>query len=264
MESYKSVSVEERFYLGLDLGKQSTFTALCILSPDPTYARRREVWELEADIEMETRKRRPELPVTDVKGERPPRPIFWVRHLERVPLNTHYRDVAKYVAAMLQTGKLAERTEICVDAGGVGNSVAEQLEDAGIYYFERVVITGARQETESGKYHRVPKVDLISAMEVAFQNREIKFPPRMPFAAELEEELENFQSRETAAGNTVFETAKAGAFDDLLLSMSLALRAGKHGEQVGPPPDESLVEPTSGPFRPLEDHELFTLEGFEF
>jgi hypothetical protein len=103
-------------------------------------------------------------------------------------------------------------------------------------------------------------VDLISNVEVAFQNREIKFPPTMPFAAELEEELESFQSRETAAGTTIFEKP-AGKYDDLILAMSLALRIAKRGEEPTLMPDESLTVPLKGPFKPLHSDELFSLDG---
>jgi len=216
--------IEQRYALGLDLGKQSTYSAMCLLSPDPSYARRREVWELEIDVKEEERRHRPELAAAIDSEPEPsrPRPVFWVRHLERIPLNTAYREVARYVAAMLDSPQLAGRVELCVDAGGVGNSVIEQLEDAGVWGFERVVITGAQRESERGPYRRVPKLDLITALEVAFQNQEIKFSPTLPYADALQEELESFQSKITAAGNTVFE--KVGPYDDLLLAASLALR----------------------------------------
>ena len=86
----------------------------------------------------------------------------------------------------------------------------------------------------------VPKNDLISAVEVAFQRREILIPKHLSYAPELVEELEGFQQQETAAGNLVYRK-KSVAYDDMIISLALALRAGRRGERTGPPVDENLV-----------------------
>jgi hypothetical protein len=253
--------IPKRHYMGLDLGKQESYAALSLLAPEKRYARRRYLWEQEEEYEAEHRKQRPEIELAP-SDERAPRPVFKARQVERIPLGSRFHEVAGYIAAMLASPKLKDsEVELVIDASGVGSAVAEILEEAGVRYFEWVSITSGRSEGSSGRFTTVPKNDLISTVEVAFQRREIPIPRHLSYAPELVEELEGFRQEETAAGNLVYRK-KSGAYDDLIISLSLALRAGRRGERFGPPPDESLVDTGRGlPFRGLRDDELFTING---
>ena len=77
------------FFLGLDLGQVSDYTALAIVE----------------------------------KLGRHGDEAFHLRHLERLALGTSYPDVARHVKALLATEELAQKTQCVVDATGVGRPV---------------------------------------------------------------------------------------------------------------------------------------------
>jgi hypothetical protein len=132
--------VAEKFvyYLGLDLGQSSDYTALCVLeepvwvgpqwkSQVPPF---RSGWVSPADIApshlryaiKEARRR-----------GRPPNPPLFVRHLERFSLGTKYTAIVERVRELIETPPLAGKPAVLlVDKTGVGAGVIDQFEHRGI------------------------------------------------------------------------------------------------------------------------------------
>ena len=132
------------FYVGLDLGQSADYTALAV--------------------------------VQDVTKENPAggtEKYLHLRHLERYPLRTLYPDIADQVADLMRNEALSpweydpsrlrhsrHAPELIVDNTGVGPAVTDLLKKKGLR-FKAITITG-------GDKYRVPKRDLVSALEVPF------------------------------------------------------------------------------------------------
>lgn len=256
------VEQEMRYVLGLDLGRKSTYAALCLLALAPEYVRRREVYRLKCDIVLD------ELGDTllayekldELRRTERPRPAFVIQHSERIPLGTRYHDVARYVRTLIEDERLAGRINLCVDAGGVGDVVAEELVEVGLEGFVRV-ITGLHEGARNTFYNRVvSKATLIGNLEVAFQNGQIRFNPDVPYADAFTRELEAFQIHVTPAGNETYRTL-SGEYDDLISSAALANYLFLDLERYEGGDDEDLVGINRDlPFQPLHDGEFFRLK----
>ena len=140
------------------------------------------------------------------------------RHLERLALGTPYPAVATRIAALVQslTGDLV------VDATGVGRPVIDILRDNGLNPVA-VSITGGQSITFDGDLWRVPKRTLVRALVVAFEAGRLKVARGLRFAGALERELRAFERRISARGHDSYGAVGAGAHDDLVIAVALAV-----------------------------------------
>jgi hypothetical protein len=188
---------KKKYYLGLDLGQASDYTALAVLEKQAGAARTAELH---------------------------------CRHLQRWPLRTPYPSIVDDVRKMLDSPRLKEagRPVLVVDATGVGAPVVDLFRRGGINASLRPVqITGGDSVTEGeGGLKRVPKRDLVSTAQVALQTGRLKIAPGLPEAANLANEMQNFKvkiSLETAHDS--YGAWREGSHDDLVLAVCLALWA---------------------------------------
>jgi hypothetical protein len=197
------------FYVGLDLGQSTDFTALAV-------------------VEDGTRR-------SEGRG-RPLERYLHLRHLERYPLRTLYPDIAEAVATLLLDEHLSpneydpsrgryfrKAPELIVDQTGVGPAVTDILRKKGIG-FKAITITGGDSvhNVGSGRY-RVPKRDLVSALEVAFHTGELKVAGGMKLWPELRGELLNFRRKiNLKTAHDSYEHWREGDHDDLVLACALA------------------------------------------
>jgi hypothetical protein len=209
-----------RYFVGLDLGQVSDFTALTVLE-------------------------RPLASIEDVLARR--RPTYSLRHLQRFPLGTPYPSVVQGVVELLGSRLLSGST-LAVDQTGVGRAVVDMLFDAlrgrVACLFYPITITAGHAVTsgESGSLH-VPKKELVGTLQVLLQARRLQVARTLPEAAVLVKELENFRAKVTTARDEAFESWREGQHDDLVLAVALAAWLG---EQALPTPDdlpeETVVE----------------------
>jgi hypothetical protein len=249
------------YFLGLDLGQASDYTAIAVVNLDAAYlavardraarydrldAARKSLFYDGIDLRVMERE------LEEEKLSTIPEPVYEVRHLERMPLRTPYTEVARRVGVLMQTPPLRQKVELVVDATGVGAAVVDILRDAGLY-FKSVVITGGERESRDGDTHRVPKRDLISAAQVLLQNRRLRISAALPEAKTLTEELVNYRLKQNiATGHVGFELLREGQHDDLVLALCLALWvAGKPSPSV----DESLADTLEDP---ISEKDLYT------
>jgi hypothetical protein len=185
------------YIAGLDLGQAADFTALAVLerryAPDP-----RE-------------------PARDLAH-------YDLRQLRRWPLGTPYTTVARDARELFAVPPLAGST-LAVDRTGVGAPVVEMLRQAQINgQLVPIHITGgqhARRDEESRGW-TVPKVELVSALQVAFQARRLRIARGLREAGTLVRELQDFRVRITAAAHETFG-AREGQHDDLVLAVAMAV-----------------------------------------
>jgi hypothetical protein len=121
-----------------------------------------------------------------------------------------------------------------VDQTGVGRAVVEMMADRLRGWVEATLlpiqITGGHAVTigEDGSV-RVPKKELVGAVQVLLQSRRLQIARTLPDAPLLVKELENFRVKITEAANETFGAWREGQHDDLVLATALAAWLGERG-----------------------------------
>jgi phage FluMu gp28-like protein len=189
-----------RFYVGLDLGQKSDFTAIVVTEKVPP--------EGSDDYELH------------------------VRHLERFR-DVLYPDVAERVSRLMDAPELKGKAALAVDATGVGAAVVDMLRRAGLI-FDAVTITGGDTETQSGyDSYRVPKRDLVGNLQVLLQSGRLKIARSLEHAKTLRAELLNFRVKiNVATVHDSYEAWREGNHDDLVLAAALAAWKAQKGEFI--------------------------------
>lgn len=197
--------VNERYWIGLDLGQVHDPTALAVLER------------------------------AELKGEWDPVVFAWrkevawrLRYLERVQLGTEYPDVVARVRQVARSRELAGRSEVVADATGVGRPVVELLQRADLGCgIMPVMITGGEMETQSNGYYRVPKRDLIVGLQVLLQKGELQIAAGLPEGARLMKEMADMRVKITGEGHEQYGAWREGEHDDLVFAVALACWGAK-------------------------------------
>jgi hypothetical protein len=212
------------YCLGLDLGRQADPSALALLR-----------WHL---------------PWPPPRGAAIKPPVYEVPTLKRWPLGTPYLEIARAVAAFINTPPLCEhRPVLIVDATGVGDAVYEMVRHEMVKNSARggiaaVVITAGSAVTQDpnapGRW-RVAKKQLASILQVLLGTRRLQVAAGLPEARTLQDELSKFTVKITDAGNETFEAWRENDHDDLVLAVALAAWAAETLHNVFyPPPQRPL------------------------
>jgi hypothetical protein len=159
-----------------------------------------------------------------------------LRHLERYELGTPYPDIADKVAALMRDERLSpneydasrrrifrSEPELIVDDTGVGRAVADLLKTKGLE-FKALTITGGDEVNAvgAGRY-RVPKRDLVGALEVPFHTGKLKIAEGMELWPSLKKELLNFRRKiDLKTAHDSYEHWRESDHDDLVLAAALA------------------------------------------
>ena len=180
---------------GLDLGRAAEFTAL-------------------AALEKETR--------SDDTG------VYSLRHLERFERHCKYSDIVAAVKGRWARPPLAG-SALVVDQTGVGRSVFDLIKaadvDAALY---RVTLTGGdKHAKEEDGLYRVPKKELVTALQVMLQTGRLRIASGLKHAATLQKELLTFRAK-IGGSNESLGDWREGAHDDLVLAVALAVWAGEN------------------------------------
>jgi hypothetical protein len=144
--------------------------------------------------------------------------VYRVGYLERMPLGTPYPSIVARVGSLL--GRLPG-AELVIDYTGVGRPVFDMFRISGISPIG-VLITGGATETHEGFIHGVPKLTLISRLQVLLHEGRLKIHKDLSEAETLVRELQDFRCEFTAAGALTFN-ARSGRHDDLLLALAIAV-----------------------------------------
>ncbi|MRR31318.1 hypothetical protein EG834_13580 [bacterium] len=184
------------FYVGLDLGQASDYTALSVLE-----------------------RIKPE-------GEA----HYHIRHLERVR-GVPYPAIVDKVAAMLHNPSLEGKAVLVADATGVGVAVIDLFRQAGLKPVA-VSIHGGDRTTHEGDSWRTPKRDLVGVLQVLFQSGRLKISSRLPLAGILQQELLNFKVKiDPQTAHDSYSAWREQDHDDLVLSVALAAWYGEHNKK---------------------------------
>jgi len=163
------------------------------------------------------------------------RPRYQVRHSERM-LGWPYPRVVEQVGGRLAQLPYPHQRWLAADAPGVGRPVIDMLTQAKL---EPIAITlhGGAQLHQDGRAYRVPKRDVVSALQVAFQEGRLKIARQLPLAQMLIDELLAFRVKiDMGTGHDSYSAWREKDHDDLVLATGLAVWMGEWLAKARPPP----------------------------
>ena len=156
-----------------------------------------------------------------------------IRWIERVPLGTDYPRVVNKIASVAEAAQANGwgNVAIVLDSTGVGEPVKDMLRHRTSIQLRAITFTGAEKATQAGTFDwNVPKIDLVTALEVVMQTRRLECVPDCPLQQDLSAELSTFDFSISDRGHASFE-ASAGKHDDLVLALCLAVWWGERPDQ---------------------------------
>jgi hypothetical protein len=213
-----------RYVVGVDVGQASDPTAVCVVEAAK--------WRLYRNDEARLRRPNgvPRPGYVEAMAEMP-KPEYRVRHLERLQLGMPYPLQAAYLVNLI--GRIPGASCL-LDATGVGRPVSDLFRELGLRHTP-VLITAGREVTRKGEFVGVPKLELISRLQASLHAGELKIAAKIPDAAALVRELQEFRASWTESGNLMFN-ARQGAHDDLVIAAALAVWGSTRSD--GPPWDD--------------------------
>jgi hypothetical protein len=166
--------------------------------------------------------------------------FYRTHHLERLPLNTSYRDVAWHIVALLTTlsdRELAMRLSgawthgrigraLYLDATGVGIPVAEDVRalvqtDEKASQWDVYPLTFTHGLTYDRSAGRLGKAYLVSHLQTMLQSDRIDLPKSDPEVEAMVRELKDYDITISQDGADTYG-AKIGSYDDLATALGLA------------------------------------------
>jgi hypothetical protein len=175
-------------------------------------------------------------------------PYYDLRWADRPELGTSYPEVRRRVKEVAEREEIRTSYALVVDLTGVGLAVAQEMVRDGLAPIGISITSGRKvnEEDEDDGIIRVPKKELITTMLLLIQSGRFKASPKVPFAAMLAAEMENFRMKINRRGHETFEAWREGDKDDLVLATAIPLWYAEHVGGIrplnlhpgGPSPDE--------------------------
>ena len=163
------------------------------------------------------------LEIVEDEGEKE----YRLRHIERPERGTTYPKIVERLKEIADSDPLAEVDKtIVIDVTGVGRPIWDLLCEATFDEYtglNGIMITGGNTVTKDGGIHHVPKRDLVTALQVAFQNGTLKIAKGLPEADALVRELTNFKVKISISGHDQYEAWREGIHDDIVLSAAMGV-----------------------------------------
>lgn len=185
----------ERYFLGLDLGRNDP-TALVLVCD-------RQLPEWKTSIRQEL-------------GKRTRTVVFADRIRE-----TAYTDIANHVAKVLARKELSGKTQLCVDATGLGTPFCDVLTEGGIDHLA-ITMTAGASWTRTGYRVTVSKNLLLETLASGFETGALTIVHDLPLRAELTTEIASFELATTQAGNLVLQGGGRGHHADMAVALALS------------------------------------------
>ena len=158
---------------------------------------------------------------------------YQVQYLERLPTGTPYPAQVARVKELHDRLSRDTKTKphLVVDQTGVGRPVVDMLRATGLKPVA-VTITGGDAVSQDGDNYRVPKRDLMSAVQVLLQSERLKIARGLTEAHTLTSELLAFKVSISLKGHDSYGNDvgpwRENPHDDLVLAVALACWYGEH------------------------------------
>jgi len=184
-----------QYLLGLDLGQQNDYSVLSVL-------------ELNKDN------------LTQQVG-------YSLVYLKRYALKTSYITIADNVKLITNSNKFLDKHALVIDQTGVGRPVMDVFKDNNIRPFGITITGGNSTNWEGRREIKVPKRDIVSSLQVVFQNKRIKIAGNLPDIDLIKKELLYFRSKISNSGHDSY-AAISSMHDDIVMSIGLAIWYGEY------------------------------------
>lgn len=191
-----------RNLVGIDLGSRDDYTVIVVL-------------EQRDRIEQISWRHRPKREFESYR----------LVHLSR-SRGQSYTKIVDGIQALLSHDDL-KNSRVVVDTTGLGRPIVDMMKERHLRLIKPVVITGGDRvtsDTVNGlTEHRVPKRDLVGALQILYQNDQLKMPEVLELREKLIVEMLNFRAKiDAASGHDRYEHEGAGDHDDLVIAVALA------------------------------------------
>jgi hypothetical protein len=220
------------YYLGLDLGQARDYSAIALIE-EPVWVEPAWAWEIglgsdgagwqsPARLQPDQAERATYL---SYDRGRPPHPVLSVRHLERFELGTRYPAIIERVCELIRKPPLDGKSIAgLVDKTGVGAAVIDSFVQSGLMPMAITIHGGSEVSPDPHRPgYRVPKRDLVSAVQVLLQNERLKIPRSLNLTETLRKELLNFRVKiDPRTAHDSYEHWREGEHDDLVLATAMA------------------------------------------
>jgi hypothetical protein len=153
---------------------------------------------------------------------------FHLRHIERPERGTTYPKIVDRLKELADSPQLTEKEKVIViDITGVGRPVWDLIRKNDFADpIKGITITGGNTVTNDGSLYYVPKRDLVSSLQVAFQNGQLKITQDLPEADTFVRELMNFKVKINLSGHDQYGASsdwREGVHDDIVLSVAMGV-----------------------------------------
>jgi hypothetical protein len=160
-----------------------------------------------------------------------------LRHLERLSLDVGYGRLIDRIRDLLTTlrpKEQADKSDLIVDITGTGRAVGELMRQRGFDPIT-VTITGGTEVVQDRKNFtdwRLPKVELIGGLQVAYQTKRLTVAKEMELTPLLTDELQRFKIKPPTLNPNDPESWREGQQDDLVFAVAMGVwRAGQNVPQ---------------------------------
>jgi len=203
------------FFISADLGQVNDYTAVTIIEVVTLYGplKKRQLFGQRMNDYQ------------DVIGRE-----YHLRHIERPERGTTYPKIVERIKELTDSPQLKGKNKaVVVDVTGCGRPVWDLMKTCGFRCrLSGITITGGNTVTKDGDIYNVPKRDLISALQVAFQNGQLKIADGLPEAETLVREFTNFKVKINLNGHDQYEAWREGIHDDIVLSAAMGMWLATH------------------------------------
>ena len=199
------MKTESTFFISADLAQVNDYTAITIIERIITKERRYS--NFLGDYTTETER------------------AYHLRHIERPERGTTYPKIVDRLKELVESEQLRDKEKaVVIDLTGVGRPVWDLMRNNGFDgKMNGIQITGGKDVTSERRIYNVPKRDLITALQVAFQNGQLKIARNLPEAETLIKELTNFKVKISVSGHDTYEAWREGIHDDIVLSAAMGV-----------------------------------------
>jgi hypothetical protein len=159
------------------------------------------------------------------------RTVVWADRIS----DTAYTDLARHVASLLGKSPLQGKTQLIVDATGLGQPFCDVLTDGGIDHIA-VTMTAGQSWQRSGNKATVAKNILLETLATGFETNALTIAADLPLKDQLLLEVQSFELATTSAGNLILAGGGKGHHADMAIALALAWFAseklGRQGIRV--------------------------------
>jgi len=145
-------------------------------------------------------------------GERQ-RAIVWADFVKV----TSYSAISDYIGTILARAAIRWRVKLAIGATGVGWVFSDFLAEKQIEH-AAITITAGAATSRKGRYHNVAKNVLLGDLVNGLKTKKVIVAHDLPLRDRFMAELESFEVKTTAAGNTVLDARATEHHADLAVA----------------------------------------------